>query len=151
MTGMETAQAGVMSVGYQGRDADELVWELAAAGVEVVVDVRLTPLSRKPGLSKNKLAEALRFAGIDYLHLPQLGNPRDNRAAYRNAEAHALRRFRRLLRSADARDAVDRLHGLASRKVIALLCFERDPGQCHRALIIEAMAADNPRMTVHHI
>ena len=148
---MDAAQADVMSVGYQGRDADELVGELVAAGVAMVVDVRLTPLSRKPGLSKNKLAEALRFAGIDYLHLPELGNPRDNRTAYRNAEAHARRRFRRLLGSADARDAVDRLQGLASQKVIALLCFERDPGQCHRALIIEAMAADNPRMTVQHI
>ncbi|MGD1237279.1 DUF488 family protein [Mycobacterium seoulense] len=151
MSDMHTAQAAVMTVGYQGREVDQLVEDLSVAGVEIVVDVRLTPLSRKPGLSKTKLAEALRWAGIGYVHLPQLGNPRDNRAAYRNAEAHAVRRFRGLLESPDARDAVDHLRELASRNVIALLCFERDPEQCHRALIIEAMAADNPDLDIHHI
>ncbi|MCV7090023.1 DUF488 domain-containing protein [Mycobacterium interjectum] len=148
---MRTDQAAVMTVGYQGRAVDQLVHDLSAAGVEIVVDVRLTPLSRKPGLSKTKLAEALRGAGIGYVHLPQLGNPRDNRDAYRNAEAHAVMRFRGLLDSPDARGAVERLRGLASENVIALLCFERDPEQCHRALIIEAMAADSPGMAIHHI
>ena len=71
-----------------GRGVDRLKHDLSAAGVEIVVDVRLTPLSRKPGLSKTKLAETLRQAAIGYVHLPQLGNPRDNRDAYRNAEPH---------------------------------------------------------------
>ena len=32
-------------------------------------------------------ATALRAAGIEYLHLPQMGNPRDNRDSYRNVDA----------------------------------------------------------------
>ncbi|PPJ18215.1 hypothetical protein C5E45_10195 [Nocardia nova] len=42
---------------------------LAEAGVATVVDVRLTPISRKPGLSKTKLSAALAEAGIRYVHL----------------------------------------------------------------------------------
>jgi uncharacterized protein (DUF488 family) len=147
----KTGQPTVLTVGYQGRGVDGLVCDLTAAGVEVVVDVRLTPLSRKPGLSKTKLADVLRRAGIDYLHLPQLGNPRDNRDAYRNGEARALQRFRGLLESPDARRVLAQLRELASQKVIALMCFERDAGRCHRPLIIEAMAAGNPDITVLHI
>jgi uncharacterized protein (DUF488 family) len=145
------AQAAVMTVGYQGRGVDELLGDLAAAGVQMVVDVRLTPLSRKPGLSKTKLAEALRGVGIDYLHLPQLGNPRDNRDAYRNADAHAVERFRGLLGAPDARRAVDQLRELAAGTVIALLCFERDVAQCHRALVVDAIAAARPGYRIHHI
>jgi hypothetical protein len=36
-------------------------------------------------------ATALRAAGIEYLHLPQIGNPRDNRDSYRNADAQTGR------------------------------------------------------------
>ena len=70
--GHETA---LVTVGYEGRTATELVAVLAEAGVTVLADVRLTPLSRKPGLSKRKLADSLTAAGIEYLHLPALGNP----------------------------------------------------------------------------
>lgn len=69
----------LVTVGYEGRTAGELVVTLAEAGVDVLVDVRLTPLSRKPGLSKRQLADALAAAGVEYVHLPALGNPKDNR------------------------------------------------------------------------
>jgi hypothetical protein len=36
-------------------------------------------------MSKRKLAAALADAGIDYMHLPALGNPKDNRQPFRTA------------------------------------------------------------------
>jgi hypothetical protein len=86
------------TVGYEGRTAGELVTLLSQAAVDVLVDVRLTPLSRKPGLSKRRLAAALAAAGVDYLHLPALGNPRDNRDAFRQRDPASRARFRALLR-----------------------------------------------------
>ena len=141
-----------MTVGYQGRDASELINALFDAGVDVLVDVRLTPLSRKPGLSKTRLAEALRERGIEYLHLPQLGNPRDNRDAYRNADAAAVARFREVLSSPGGAGAVKYLRDLAERSVIALMCFERDHGQCHRNQVVEAITAtDSAEICVTHL
>ncbi len=60
---------GVVSVRYEGRTAGQLVADLYDLEVKHLVDVRLTPLSRKPGLSKCKLD-----AGITYRHMPGLGN-----------------------------------------------------------------------------
>ena len=87
----------ITTIGYESRTVDELIERLADADVKVVVDVRLTPLSRKPGLSKNGLAARLRDAGIDYVHLPDLGNPRDNRAGFRRGDANAVARYRAVL------------------------------------------------------
>jgi hypothetical protein len=41
-------------------------------------------------------ATALRAAGIEYLDLPQMGNPRDNRDSYRNVDAQTGRDQREL-------------------------------------------------------
>jgi hypothetical protein len=40
-------------------------------------------------------ATTLRVGDIEYLHLPQMGNPRDNRDSHPNADAHAVERFSR--------------------------------------------------------
>ena len=45
----------IVSVGYQGRSVNELIDVLRHGDVEVLVDVRLNPISRKPGFSKNPL------------------------------------------------------------------------------------------------
>ena len=65
-----------MSIGYEGKTVDDLVAQLLEQGVPVLVDVRLTPPSRKPGLSKTKLSEALAAVGIGYVHHRALGNPK---------------------------------------------------------------------------
>jgi uncharacterized protein (DUF488 family) len=87
----------LLTIGYEGRTANELLSELAQAHVTALVDVRLTPLSRKPGLSKRRLANQLAQVNIWYLHMPALGNPRDNRDAFRQGVAQSRTRFRALL------------------------------------------------------
>ena len=141
----------VASVGYEGRTADELVDLVREAGVTLLVDVRLTPLSRKPGLSKTRLADALRNSGIEYLHLPSLGNPRDNREAYRQADADALNRFRSLMHASAARLALDQLAERVRSESAALLCFERDHLTCHRSLVIEALQERHADLVVRHL
>jgi uncharacterized protein (DUF488 family) len=117
--------------------------------VRLVVDVRLTPMSRKRGLSKHGLAQTLNEAGIDYLHLPQLGNPRDNRDAYPRGDPKALDRYRALLRSEAA--TLDELDVRSRAQAIALLCVERDPARCHRMLVAEALVARDPDLTVEQL
>jgi uncharacterized protein (DUF488 family) len=141
----------MMTVGYEGRTADELVKALSAAGVELLVDVRLTPLSRKPGLSKQRLTGSLNAVGIKYLHLPELGNPRDNRDAYRQADRRAFARFRAILRSSAARKALDDLAVRSQEQTVAVMCFERDACKCHRSLVIEALTSRNPNLAVDHL
>ena len=63
---------GLVSVGYEGRTSGDLLEMLDTLGVSTLVDVRLTPLSRKPGLSKTRLAAAANALGMTHSHLPAL-------------------------------------------------------------------------------
>ena len=130
----------LVSVGYEGRSVDELVASLIEEGVSVLVDVRLTPLSRKPGLSKKRLAQTLADNGIDYLHLPALGNPKDNRAALRAGQPESRERFAELLHTDAAASALSHVAELLDDQTVALLCFERSHDTCHRQLVVEQLS-----------
>lgn len=132
---------GLVSVGYEGRSAEDLILALLDSGVEVVVDVRLNPTSRKPGLSKTRLSAALADAGVDYVHLRALGNPRDNRAPFwSNKVAVGVRRFQELLEAPEPAASLDELTALARERRVAVLCFERDHERCHRQVVTDAVA-----------
>jgi uncharacterized protein (DUF488 family) len=146
----ERPAVSITTVGYQGRTVDDIIDMLRAADVKTLVDVRLTPLSRKPGLSKHSLAARLRAARIDYLHLPQLGNPRENRDAFRRGEAAAVGRYRAVLRTPEGQAALDQLLRLATQRRIALMCFERDAAECHRSMVADALVEGGAVLEIVH-
>lgn len=135
----------ILGVGYQGRTQAEVIDDLRAQAVTVLVDVRLTPLSRRTGLSKTALALAVRAAGIEYLHMRELGNPKTNRAGFADIGGPlglaARKHYARLLNNQAANEALDLLATRAASQRVALLCFESDQDTCHRAVIIEAVLA----------
>jgi uncharacterized protein (DUF488 family) len=138
----------LVSIGYEGRNVSELIHSLQQESVSVLVDVRLNAISRKPGLSKTKLAESLRSAGIGYVHLRELGNPKDNREGFRNGDDVARERFWNVLRGDEGAQALKHVSELLKNGVVALLCFEVDHRQCHRGLVTEALIEERPRLAV---
>src|SRR5690242_1800847 len=54
----------LLTIGYEGCTIDQVLAELKAAGVELLIDVRAVPMSRKPGFSKRQLAAGLDEQGI---------------------------------------------------------------------------------------
>jgi uncharacterized protein (DUF488 family) len=134
----------LISLGYEGRSVGDLVHDLRRQSVAILVDVRLTPMSRKPGMSKRKLAAALAEAGIDYVHLPALGNPKDNREPFRLGDPASRQRFRTRLRDQDASQALDHIAELLDGGAVAVLCFERSHEICHRHLVTEAVLQARP-------
>jgi uncharacterized protein (DUF488 family) len=133
----------LFTIGYEGSTQDQFVAALQSAGVERVIDVRAVPLSRKPGFSKTALAAALRAAGIDYVHLKALGTPPEGREAARKGNRAGLERvYAGQLELPEALGQAAEMLALAQEKPSALLCFERDPGMCHRTLLHQAVAAD---------
>ena len=130
---------GVLGVGYEGRDISAFVADLVDHGVTCVVDVRLTPISRKRGFSKTALRDALDVAGIRYEHLKALGNPKDNRPGFGGSD-HELRdakaRYAQLLDAPEAQAALDEVSAYAVNERIAVLCFEADQHRCHRDVVL---------------
>jgi uncharacterized protein (DUF488 family) len=136
----------IVSAGYEGWTPDDLAAALADRGVTLVVDVRLNAVSRKRGFSKRGLGETLAGAGIAYRHEPTLGNPPDNREAFKRGEDAARARMRAIL---DESEGVDRLAAdVAGDEVVALLCVERDAPICHRTLVVDVVRERMPAVEV---
>lgn len=135
-------QPRLIGVGYEGLAIDELIERLRTLRVTVVADVRLNAISRKPGLSKNALAQHLAVARIDYRHFRALGNPKSNRAGYSDpADKRSRSTFRSQLLTPEAGVALDELRCLGATKVVAVLCFESRQDQCHRNEVLAAVTA----------
>lgn len=130
---------GLIGIGYQGRDISGFVKEMIKAQVSRLVDVRLTPISRKPGFSKTALNRALSDAGIIYEHRPELGNPKSNRAGFAGSPdelAEARSFFASLLDRPEAASALNALAATATQERVAVLCFEADQHRCHRDVVL---------------
>lgn len=133
----------IFTIGYEATTMEEFLAALKNAGVERVIDVRALPLSRRPGFSKNILAASLRDVGIEYVHLRNLGTPKPGRDAAKKGDVKTLRAvYDNQLGLPEAQAEVAQMRALAEEKPSALLCFERDPGHCHRTLLLAAEAPD---------
>src|SRR3954451_13150126 len=131
----------IFTIGYEGTTLSEFIASLKRAGVERVLDVRALPLSRRPGFSKTPLRLALEEAGIEYVHLKALGTPADGRAAARAGRHDDLQRiYLGQLELPEAIAESAQMVELAKEKPSALLCYEREPGGCHRTLLLRAAA-----------
>jgi len=126
----------IFTIGYEGTSLNGLLSALKHNDVDHVIDVRLTPLSRKRGFSKTALALAVRKGGMRYSHRPELGCPKDIRtrlqatgdfAEYADSYANHVLSRRRV--------EVGRLAREGRSRHICLLCFEADAARCHRSLI----------------
>ncbi|MDQ7907124.1 DUF488 domain-containing protein [Phytohabitans sp. ZYX-F-186] len=140
---MITSAAGIVGVGYESRTLTEFVDGLLADGVGRLVDVRLTPISRKPGFSKTALSRALSEVGIGYEHRPELGNPKVNRAGFagdRDQLDQARRIYADMLRLPAAVQTLDSLAARSREELIAVLCFEADQARCHRDVVLAEIA-----------
>lgn len=140
---MWTATGGIIGIGYEGHDLDSFLKHLQPWKIDVLVDVRLNPISRKRGFSKKALSLAMGEAGIQYEHCRSLGNPKDNRDGFWTpgtvAADAAHERYRALLIGEEASTAVTELAELAQSNHVALLCFESSELCCHRRLVLDAV------------
>ncbi|HEY7614853.1 MAG TPA: DUF488 domain-containing protein [Gemmatimonadales bacterium] len=143
--------AEVATIGYQGATVHTFLQALREAQVELLVDVRAVASSRRAGFAKSALAANLQGAGIDYLHLRDLGTPAPGRAAARAGRHGEMRRiFRAHLDAPAAQAALDTLADIVrSGRRVCLLCFEADAAHCHRTLVANALSALVPVRVAH--
>jgi uncharacterized protein (DUF488 family) len=133
----------IFTIGYEATTMAEFLAALKEAGVARVIDVRALPLSRRPGFSKSPLRAALDEAGIEYVHLKALGTPAEGRSAARAGGHEELKRiYSGQLELPEAIVQAEQMRELAAEKPSALLCYEREPAECHRSLLLAAVAGD---------
>jgi len=128
----------INTIGYESSELSDFISTLSEAGVDILIDVRDRAQSRKKGFSKTALSEALNNAGIEYLHLRELGDPKEGREAARSGQwAKFYKIYGKVLESEVAKDAMDLILQLSDEKSVCLLCYERDHKTCHRKCITD--------------
>lgn len=142
----------VYTIGYEGLSFQTFLRTLQEYGIEHVIDIRRNPISRKSGFSKKALQQSLHNVNIKYTHLIALGTPNDFR-----------RELKEILDYDDFFKKMDTYissQGLALQEAIdlslnqkcTLLCFERNPEECHRIVVAAQIAQRSSlQLTVEHI
>jgi uncharacterized protein (DUF488 family) len=135
----------VWTVGHSTRSGEEFIQILRAQGVEVLVDVRTFPGSRRyPQFNREALSETLKESGIEYRHEPRLGGRRKARPDSRNSawRNEQFRGYADHMETEEFKNGVRELLELASSKRVAIMCAEAVWWRCHRSLISDYLKAD---------
>jgi uncharacterized protein (DUF488 family) len=136
--------ATLLTAGHSTRSIEELLALLAEHRVELLIDVRRFPGSRRhPQFSRPALEASLAAAGIAYRHEPDLGGRRQPRpdSPHKAWRMAAFRGYADHMETPAFAAAVERLVADAARSVTVVLCAEAVPWRCHRSLIADAMVA----------
>jgi uncharacterized protein (DUF488 family) len=134
--------ADFFTIGYAGRKTEEIIALLKEHGVRTLVDVRHNPVSMyRPEQSKGNLAQLLERNGLCYVHLPELGVPRDIRAkAIETGSRDVIWAWYDENVVTESLSLHAFLNGF--EHPVALMCTEIDPHECHRhrlSLALEGM------------
>ena len=141
----------IHTIGYLQAAPAAFMAELQEAGVELVIDVRAAPVSRKPGFAKRRLAAWLDEDDIAYLHLKGLGTPKEGREAVKAGRVEEFRDiFDAHMKSDNAQTDLAEAQRLCTEQSVCLLCCEADPTHCHRTIIADMLAACEG-LTINHL
>lgn len=138
-----TRATPLATIGYEGRTVEEFFNTLIKSGITTLCDVRKNPISRKYGFSKSTLEKACKGSNIAYCHLPELGIPSHERSDLRcQADYDELfARYRKTILKSESSSVDAIAQRVANGERIALMCFERNPRQCHRTEVAVAVSA----------
>ena len=135
----------IWTVGHSTRSGEEFTRILKAHEIEVLMDVRTFPGSRRyPQFNKGELEGALNKIQIRYQHEPRLGGrrtpkPDSHNTAWRNAQ---FRGYADHMETEDFKRGVQELLELSSEKRVAVMCAEAVWWRCHRSLIADYLKAE---------
>lgn len=139
------------TIGYEGSVIDDFIATLKLANIDILLDVREIPLSRKKGFSKTALALAVENVGLRYVHLRALGDPKAGRDAARRGEYDLFKRiFTAHMETLPSKSALEEAITLIGKARVCLLCFERDHTCCHRSIVADAIARRS-KIKIRHL
>ncbi|WP_226347118.1 DUF488 domain-containing protein [Agilicoccus flavus] len=137
----------VWTIGHWTCPPDLVLDTLASVGVDLVVDVRRMPGSRRsPQFDAENMTQWLADGGVDYLHLPALAGRRPRQPDVdptRNAgwQNVSFKNYADYTLTPPFEDGLRELTDLADTRHVAVLCGEPMPWRCHRLLIANTLVA----------
>lgn len=131
----------IVTIGYEKRSPDDLMARLGDAGVDVLVDVRERPTSRRVEYRAGAIRALCLRSGITYQGWSQLGSTAAQRdALHETGDIEGFLRNFRTYATENLMPAIGKLAVVARQHHIALLCYERDHDECHRMVLADLLA-----------
>jgi uncharacterized protein (DUF488 family) len=137
--------AVLYTIGHSTRSIAELLAALRAHQIQILVDIRAFPMSRRlPQFNRESLEKSLPEAEIRYLWMKALGGYRKKvleespNIALRN---HSFRNYADYMLTAEFEQAIGELVCLAEHSRTAYMCAERVYFRCHRMLVSDWLVA----------
>jgi uncharacterized protein (DUF488 family) len=135
----------LFTIGHSTRLLQELIEVLHAHSIQVLVDIRSLPMSRRfPYFNREVLLKSLADERIRYLWLKSLGGRRNKicdhspNLGLRNA---SFRNYADYMMTEEFRHGVSELVALAEEARTAYMCAERVYFRCHRMLVSDWLVA----------
>lgn len=140
----------IYTVGHSTREARELVDLLEENRIDLLVDVRRYPTSKRhPWFDREVLEETLHEAGIGYRHEERLGGHRhdpDPDSPNTGWRSSGFQAYADHMDSHEARQALQQLLEEAGRRRLAVMCAEIVPWRCHRRILSDHLLAAGARV-----
>ncbi len=130
------------TVGHGTLPQEDFTALVSGAGIEVVVDVRSFPASRRhPQFGREAMERWLPDAGIAYRWEPRLGGRRRARpdSPHGALRVAAFRGYADHMETDEFRDAIDDLLAEGGTRPVAVMCAESVWWRCHRRLLADAV------------
>lgn len=137
------------TIGHSTRAIDEFLELLSSYHIGALVDVRSFPGSRRyPHFNRENLAASLTAAGIEYIHMPELGGRRKAKPDSLNMtwRNESFRGYADYMATEAFHEGIERLKALARTRRTAIMCSEAVWWRCHRSLISDYLKADGARV-----
>lgn len=129
----------VFTIGYEGLNINQFISLLKINKIDKLIDIRAVPSSRKPGFSKTALKSKLNDVNLDYIHIVELGCPKDVRNQYKEDNNWQNYTVGYNCYLAQQTEAILNLIKTMKSSNCALMCFEADYNFCHRSLVANAI------------
>src|SRR5690606_741379 len=142
---MEEIRNTIWTIGHSTRSLQEFVDLLSHYSIELLVDVRSLPGSRKfPHFNKENLEVELPANGILYQHHLALGGRRkfhkdSKNTAWRNASFQGYADY---MESEEFKNAINNLKVCSQNKHTCIMCSEAVWWRCHRSMISDVLKLD---------
>ena len=133
----------IYTIGFTQKTAERFFETLKAAGVELVIDVRLNNRSQLAGFTKDGDIQYFlkQIGGMDYVHCEEYAPTKELLSGYQKKEIAWDQYVETYTAIMEKRNVCGKfLSRFSNYDKVCLLCSEPTPEHCHRRLLAEMIA-----------
>jgi len=136
------------TIGYEKRSIEDFLKTLLENGIDLLVDIRAVPHSRKKDFTKKNLEKSLSENGIEYSLIKELGSPKELRDKVRSDGDYGyfFGEYEKSLEN--KKKYLSALLNLIKTRKACLFCYEADADRCHRKSVAGKLGEQNATLEI---